>query len=301
MKIKKIVTAVTCVAFASLLLTGCGKKEEVKEETVFAVQAVKAVSGNMDDYLEFGGDVASVNEVNVMPDVAGKIVRINVSVGQTVEKNQILAYVDASRPGYDYSESPVKAPIAGRITAISPSIGTQVSQATPVAKISNTEELEIKVNVAERFVSRIKLNQNAVLTFDAYPGEQFEAHVSEVSPILDTTTRTMQIKIRITQRDNKIKVGMYARVKLITDTYESVVIVPSAAVVKRNEKTIAFVVASEKTEESAATVKLVSVTVGHVVDDKSEITAGIEAGDTVVTKGQTSLSDGDKVNIFMNE
>ena len=301
MKIKKIVTAVTCVAFASLLLTGCGKKEEVKEETVFAVQAVKAVSGNMDDYLEFGGDVASVNEVNVMPDVAGKIVRINVSVGQTVEKNQILAYVDASRPGYDYSESPVKAPIAGRITAISPSIGTQVSQATPVAKISNTEELEIKVNVAERFVSRIKLNQNAVLTFDAYPGEQFEAHVSEVSPILDTTTRTMQIKIRITQRDNKIKVGMYARVKLITDTYESVVIVPSAAVVKRNEKTIAFVVASEKTEESSATVKLVSVTVGHVVDDKSEITAGIEAGDTVVTKGQTSLSDGDKVNIFMNE
>lgn len=301
MKIKKIVTAVTCVAFASLLLTGCGKKEEVKEETVFAVQAVKAVSGNMDDYLEFGGDVASVNEVNVMPDVAGKIVRINVSVGQTVEKNQILAYVDASRPGYDYSESPVKAPIAGRITAISPSIGTQVSQATPVAKISNTEELEIKVNVAERFVSRIKLNQNAVLTFDAYPGEQFEAHVSEVSPILDTTTRTMQIKIRITQRDNKIKVGMYARVKLITDTYESVVIVPSAAIVKRNEKTIAFVVASEKTEESAATVKLVSVTVGHVVDDKSEITAGIEAGDTVVTKGQTSLSDGDKVNIFMNE
>jgi len=301
MKIKKIVTAVTCVAFANLLLTGCGKKEEVKEETVFAVQAVKAVSGNMDDYLEFGGDVASVNEVNVMPDVAGKIVRINVSVGQTVEKNQILAYVDASRPGYDYSESPVKAPIAGRITAISPSIGTQVSQATPVAKISNTEELEIKVNVAERFVSRIKLNQNAVLTFDAYPGEQFEAHVSEVSPILDTTTRTMQIKIRITQRDNKIKVGMYARVKLITDTYESVVIVPSAAVVKRNEKTIAFVVASEKTEESAATVKLVSVTVGHVVDDKSEITAGIEAGDTVVTKGQTSLSDGDKVNIFMNE
>ena len=301
MKIKKIVTAVTCVAFASLLLTGCGKKEEVKEETVFAVQAVKAVSGNMDDYLEFGGDVASVNEVNVMPDVAGKIVRINVSVGQTVEKNQILAYVDASRPGYDYSESPVKAPIAGRITAISPSIGTQVSQATPVAKISNTEELEIKVNVAERFVSRIKLNQNAVLTFDAYPGEQFEAHVSEVSPILDTTTRTMQIKIRITQRDNKIKVGMYARVKLITDTYKSVVIVPSAAVVKRNEKTIAFVVASEKTEESAATVKLVPVTVGHVVDDKSEITAGIEAGDTVVTKGQTSLSDGDKVNIFMNE
>lgn len=298
----KITAVVAMVAVSAAIFTGCGNKkgaeDDGEKETLYAVSAVKLKAENLDNYLEFGGDVASVNEVNVLPDMAGKIARIMVSVGQNVEKNQVLAYVDASRPGYDFSESPVKAPIAGRITSISPTIGTQVSQGTPVAKISNTDDLEIKVNVAERFVSRIKFGQKAELTFDAYPGETFDAQVSEVSPVLDTSTRTMQIKIRITQRDNKIKVGMYARVKLITDSVENAIVIPSSAVLTRDGKPYVFVMGSEKTAYSEATVKLQSVTVGLTVDDKTEIKAGLSPDDVVIVKGQSSLNDNDKVNII---
>lgn len=307
MKIKTF-TGLTLKAFvlaaAAMTAVSCTKKEEQKngetqeEEVVLAVSAYKISEGNLDNYLEFGGDVASVNAVDVLPDMAGKISRILVNVGDTVKKDQVLAYVDASRPGYNFEASPVKAPISGRLTSFSPTIGTQVAQSMSVAKISNTDDLEIKVNVAERFVSRIQLNQKAILTFDAYPGEEFTAIVSEVSPVLDTTSRTMLTKIKITQKDSKIKVGMYARVKLITDSIKNAILVPATAVVTREGKPYIFKINQSENEEEKPVVKIVPVTLGITVDDKTEITGGLSKDDIIVVKGQSLLNDDSKVKII---
>ena len=171
-------------AILSSALVSCkGKSEktakEEETETIYAVNADIVQAGNLDDYLEFGGDVSSVSAVDVYPDAAGKISRIRVSVGDLVKKDQIIAYVDPSRPGMNYSENPVKAPISGRVTSFPPTIGTMVSQSYSIAKISDTDELQIKVNVAERFISRIRENQTAIVSFDAYPGVEFKARVFE--------------------------------------------------------------------------------------------------------------------------
>ena len=297
---KKIILS-ACILTSALLLLSCAKKPAAAEsaeaeEVLYAVTAKKLSSGTLDDYLEFGGDVDSVSSVSVMPDMAGKLSGVKVSVGDTVKKDQIIAYVDASRPGYNYSESPVKAPAAGRIISLVTNIGTTVSQAMPVAKISNTEEMEIKINVPERFISRVKEGQRVELTFDAYPGDVFGAKVSEVSPVLDNSSRTMLTKVRIVQRDNKIKIGMYARVKLITESRENTIVVPSTTIVTRDGNPYVFVV-NDDVVENKGTVRQQPVKLGITIDDKTEVVDGLKTGQTVVAKGQTLLSDGAKVNI----
>lgn len=264
-------------------------------EAIFAVNTFRTSEGNMDDYLEFGGDVASVNAVAVMPDMAGKVSRIRVSVGDNVKKDDIIAYVDASRPGMNYSASPVKAPISGRITAIPPTVGTVVSQQTAIATISNTDILEVKINIAERFISRIKENQTGIVTFDAYPGVEFAAYAHEVSPVLDTSTRTMSVKLRFNKKDDRIKVGMYARVKLITTSIQNALIVPSSAIVQKNEEPYVFVIANRGSSQMS--VRLQKVEEGISVDNMTEITDGLVAGDEIVIKGQSLLNDGSKVNV----
>lgn len=303
MKIVNVTKAALLVAACAVLAVGCNKggakaKTMDDAEIIYAVSSYKTGEGNLDEYLEFGGDVDSVSAVNVMPDQAGKISRILVNVGDMVRKDQILAYVDASRPGMNYSESPVRAPIAGRITTIPPTIGATVSQAVTVARIARTDDLEIKVNVAERFISRIKQGQTAVVTFDAYPGVEFKAKVFEVSPVLDTTTRTMAIKLRIDPPDNRIKVGMYARVRLVTDSVQNAIVIPNSAMVSREGKQYVFVVASQKSGNKAATVRLQPITVGISVDNRTEIVKGLEAGDEIIVKGQSLLNDGAQVNII---
>ena len=287
-------------AILSSALVSCkGKSEktakEEETETIYAVNADIVQAGNLDDYLEFGGDVSSVSAVDVYPDAAGKISRIRVSVGDLVKKDQIIAYVDPSRPGMNYSENPVKAPISGRVTSFPPTIGTMVSQSYSIAKISDTDELQIKVNVAERFISRIRENQTAIVSFDAYPGVEFKARVFEVSPVLDTTSRTMLAKLKVEPADSRIKAGMYARVKLITDTIEGAVVIPNDAIVYRDGKPYVFTAKSESAESSA---NMVSVKEGLSVDNKTEIQEGLKEGDVIIVKGQSLLSYGSKVKIL---
>lgn len=287
-------------AILSSALVSCkGKSEktakEEETETIYAVNADIVQAGNLDDYLEFGGDVSSVSAVDVYPDAAGKISRIRVAVGDLVKKDQIIAYVDPSRPGMNYSENPVKAPISGRVTSFPPTIGTMVSQSYSIAKISDTDELQIKVNVAERFISRIRENQTAIVSFDAYPGIEFKARVFEVSPVLDTTSRTMLAKLKVEPADSRIKAGMYARVKLITDTIEGAVVIPNDAIVYRDGKPYVFTAKSESAESS---VNMVSVKEGLSVDNKTEIQEGLKEGDVIIVKGQSLLSDGSKVKIL---
>lgn len=287
-------------AILSSALVSCkGKSEkadaEEEAETVYAVNADIVQAGNLDDYLEFGGDVSSVSAVDVYPDTSGKISRIKVAVGDLVKKDQVIAYVDPSRPGMNYSENPVKSPISGRVTSLPPTIGTMVSTSYSIAKVSDTDELQIKINVAERFVSRISDNQTAVVSFDAYPGVEFNARVFEVAPVLDTTSRTMLAKLKVEPADSRIKAGMFARVKLITDTIEKAVVVPNDAIIYRDGKPYVFTATSKSAKSS---VNMVSVKEGLSVDDKTEIKEGLNEGDIIIIKGQSLLSDGSKVKIL---
>lgn len=296
------------VAGALLILlpfSGCaGKKAaaaaQAKTEaenaavTVFAVSTAKAVRGELKDYLEFSGDVTAKTNIDILPDAAGKITEVRVRVGDEVSKDQIIAFVDASRPGMSYEPGPVKSPISGTITAVNVVTGSMVSQQVSIARVSKTDILEVSMNVPERYVSKVKFGQSAVLKFDAYPGETFAARVTEVSPVLDQTSRTMSVKLSPEKADARIKAGMFARIKLVTDTKSGIVTVPYAAIITRSGETFAFVtVPGDK-----PTARKQPVAVGIRVDETVEILSGLADGDDVVVKGQTLLEDGSEINII---
>lgn len=285
-------------AAMAVILSGCNMKKEAKAEeaveTVFAVYALKAVPGNLDNYLEFGGNVQAASSVDIYPDAqSGKISRILVKVGQVVEKDQVLAEVDASRPGMDYKVSPVKAPVSGTVTSLPINVGSTVAATMSIGKISSTGKLEIKTNVAERFLSRVSLFQKAELTFDAYPGVKFPATLVEIDPVLDISSRTLGIKLIQEPSDGRLRSGMYARIKLITDTKKNTIVIPSNVIVTRNNQDIVYIV-----DPVTDTVKVSQVVKGIRVDDKQEVLEGIKPGDIIVIKGQALLSDGAKVNVI---
>lgn len=289
------------ILILGILFTSCSKKETVaiventETEPVYAVTVANVLKGELKDYLEFGGDVSAKTQIDVMPDAMGKVVSVNVKVGDYVTKDQTLAVIDPSRAGMNYAQSAVKAPISGTITAVNAVVGGIASQQLSVAKIAKTNDLKITMNVPERYVSKIQVGQKAELKFDAYPGEVFEAKITEVSPVLDATSRTMGVALELTENDSKIKSGMFARVKLITDTHSDIVIISETALVNRYGETYVFVVASDSTVEKRL------VKAGIRVDDKREILEGLHDGDQVVVRGQTLLENGTKVNVVTVE
>ena len=193
-----------------------GSFETDEKETVFAVTTIDAVSGGIRDHLDVNGDIIAASTVDIYSDSAGKLIRLFVEPGDYVRKNQIIAEVDASKPGMNYVANPVKAAISGTITSLPLYIGATVSPQIPIASIGELSRLQVRTYIPERFISRIALGMPALIELEAYPGEIFDAVVTELSPIVDEITRTLKITLNLNSRDSRIKAGMYAQISLIT-------------------------------------------------------------------------------------
>lgn len=193
------------------------KKEEEKQVAVFAVNTIQAARGQIQDYIPLSGSIFAGSTVDVYSDAAGKVAQIFVTVGQRVTRGQRVVSVDPSRPGMNFRNSIANAPITGTVSAIPAQVGMTVSQAVPLVRISGGTGLEIRLYVAERFISRIALNQTCVITADAWPGETFYGTVSELSPTIDQVSRTMEVKVNVIDATARLKPGMFAKVRVITE------------------------------------------------------------------------------------
>ncbi len=284
---------------------GESQGQDAEQETVFAVSTTKAMEGQIRDYIEVNGDVVTKTKVDTFPDTAGKLSNLYVEVGDRVRKDQVIAEVDPSKPGMQFSASPVKAPISGTVTSLPVQVGSTVSPQMPVAQISKMDDLEVRVHVAERFISKMAVGLPAELQFEAYPSRNFKGQVREISPVVDPMSRTLELKVSISNGADVLKAGMFGEVKLITEEKSNVVRIPAECLVRRFGEDFVFVVKRDSAaDESAGSTgtdtgiaERRKVTAGIEIDQKLEITSGLEAGEEVVYRGQTLLEEGSNVRV----
>ncbi|MDR3148097.1 MAG: efflux RND transporter periplasmic adaptor subunit [Treponema sp.] len=262
---------------------------------IFAVNTTGAAQGPIQDYLALSGDVVAGSTVDTYSDAAGKITRLYVSVGSRVNRGAAIAQVDPSRPGMRYVESVVRAPISGTVISLPAQVGMTISQQVSLARIAGGGGLEVKLDVAERFISRIKVGQPCEITLDAWPGEVFRGTVREVAPTVDPISRTMGLRVNVDNPESKIKTGMFAKVRLITEVKEGVVKIPANALVQRFGESFVFVV--ETSAGGGFVARRRNIVPGILIDGVLEIREGLEPRDEVIVRGQTLLQDGARVNI----
>ncbi|MDR0720302.1 MAG: efflux RND transporter periplasmic adaptor subunit [Treponema sp.] len=270
------------------------------EAPVFAVNTIPAATGQIRNYLMLSGDISAVSTVDAYSDAAGKVSRLFVSIGSRVSRGEVIAKVDPSRPGMEYVESDVKAPISGTVVALPAQLGMTISQAVPLARISASAAggLEIRLHVSERFISKVSPNQICEITLDAWPGEVFRGRVSETSPTVDPASRTMETKVAVENLDSKLKAGMFAKVRIITEQKDNVVKIPQSALIQRFGEDYLFIVEPDPAEAGSFVARKKTVVPGIIIDEVMEVEEGLSANDEVIIRGQSLLEDGVKVNII---
>jgi len=278
-----------------------GKKntvEMVREIPVFAVNTTLAVKGQINDYISLSGDIYAGSTVDVYSDAAGKVTQIYTAVGRRIKKGDRVASVDPSRPGMTYRQSVATAPIGGTVIAVPAQIGMTVSQAVPLVRISGGSGLEIRLNVAERFISKMAMNLSCEITLDAWPGEIFLGSISEISPTVDPASRTMEVRVTVSNTGSKLKQGMFAKVKIITQQKNNIVKIPASAVIKRFGEEYVYVVEKDPSNSDFNIAKKRIVVQGIIIDGMTEIQSGLSPDEEIVIRGQTLLDDGSRVNII---
>ena len=231
------------------------------------------------------------------------------------------------------SKTTIYAPMDGSISSLTSELGERVVgtnqfAGTEIMRVADLANMEVRVNVNENDVVNVKVGDRTRISIDAYPGKKFTGTVKEIASAAKTQGANTQeevtnflVKIRIADKDVKLRPGMSANVDIETQTVENVIAVPIQSVTVRSRegsKTIeqlgtereakaketqgdgAAAAVSEKQQRereradrealqrvvfirTGDTVKMTSVETGIGDTTHLEIKAGLKAGDEVVS------------------
>jgi multidrug efflux pump subunit AcrA (membrane-fusion protein) len=300
-KTNKICGVILLLILALSVFSGCkdkNKKDAEKEVPVFAVNTTLTIQGQIQDYITFSGDIIAGSTIDVYPEAAGKVTDIFVSPGQRVNRGAQIASVDPSRPGMTFRQNIATAPISGTVVLIPAQVGMTVTQAVPLARIAGGGGLEIKLSVAERFISRMAMNLPCEITLDAWPGDIFRGSINEVSPTVDLASRTMEVRVNVNDSSSKLKPGMFAKVRVVTERKNGIVKIPASAMINRFGEQFVYVIEKDPEDPEFNIVKKRIIVPGILIDGVMEVEKGLEPSEEIVIRGQTLLDDGSRVNII---
>jgi RND family efflux transporter MFP subunit len=273
-----------------LTLCGCGtkaKKEAVAEAIPVQCQAVE--TQDIKRSLNYAASIHAEDQASVFPKVTGKIIEKLKDDGDAVEKGDIIAYVDRDEIGFKFEKAPVESPLKGIIGKVSVDRGDNVSPQNPIAEVVNIDNVHVTLDIPEKYLPSIALEQAAEIMVDAFAGQIFTGKVFKISPILDTQTRTAPIEIFIANADHKLKSGMFARTTLILEKKANALLIPKEAVIGKEPDTIVYTVNNNVAHQR-------KVRLGIREGSKVEVLEGLNAGEEVVIMGQQRLRHGAKVS-----
>lgn len=174
------------------------------------------------------------------------------------------------------SDLTVTSPFSGFITERAALPNLYVEPATRLYTIADLSRIWVYAQVFQDDVGRLKPGDAAEITVDAYPGRVTRGRIESILPQVDLATRTVRVRLDVSNADLRLKPGMFVNVSLKFSLGEQL-LVPSSAVLQTGTRSLVFLDAGNGKLEPR------EVTVGPRVDDNLAILNGLSANQHIVT------------------
>jgi RND family efflux transporter MFP subunit len=231
-------------------------------------------------------------------------------------ETQRLAYENA-RAAYSVAQAAVKfaqaaendtfvrAPFDGIVTVKVAQVGEVVAPSgagagdtrTGIVTIVDMNSLEVEVDVSENYIERVQVGAPVTIHLDAYPDWDIPGSVIAIIPTADQSKGTVQVRVAIKAKDNRILPQMAARVAFLNMPEKgaaqavSRVTVPVAAVLGTGKTGTVFVIGEDGKIEKR------DVALGLKTQTNVTILSGLSAGERLAGDNLDKLHDGDRVKV----
>lgn len=271
------------------LLNGCapGKTKE-KPLEVIPVKVDKVKLQELSETLDYSGDIKAQDEAVIYPKVSGKIIEKVKEDGALINKGEVICYVDRDEVGLKFEKAPVESTLTGILGRVYVDIGENVTANTPVALVVSVDKVKIELDVPEKYLPKVTLGQQAQISVDSWPLEEFTGRVTKISPVIDLSTRTAPVEITAQNKEYRLQSGMFAKVRLVIEARKNVPVILREAIMGHDPDNYVFLVQDKK-----AVFKKISL--GIRQGPYFEVRQGLAEGDLVVIMGQQLLADGSSV------
>ncbi|MAB47329.1 MAG: efflux transporter periplasmic adaptor subunit [Flavobacteriaceae bacterium] len=178
---------------------------------------------------------------------------------------------------------PVYATVSGTVTEKLVEQGDYIKQGQPLLKIANLNTVWANFDVYENQIEQFKKGQEVKVITNAYPNKTFKGTVDFIDPVLNTKTRTVDLRVVLNNKEAIFKPGMFVSAEIESDKINSneVITVPSSAVLWTGERSVVYI----KSNPNEPVFELKEVTLGNKIGDNYEVLDGLSSGNEIVTYG----------------
>lgn len=202
---------------------------------------------------------------------------------------QAQAQANAAGNQMDYTQ--LKSDADGVVAALTGEVGIVTAAGAVMITVVRNDEQEIRINVPESALNKLKVGQEAKVNFWALEGTSVKGHIRDIGSMADAATKTYRVNVALDTMPTEVKLGMTAKVSFTEANISAGYVIPASAIYKTDDKTQVWLVKNNH-------VALQPVTVSQYKGNDVEISAGLQPGDVVVTAGISKLIPQQEVRLL---
>jgi len=212
---------------------------------------------------------------------------------ETTENIFRTAETDKKLAELALSYTRVAAPFDGRVVWREVDLGAHVGQGELLFRMMSIRPLLVRVHIPANRLGMVAQGQKVELNIDS-AAQPLAAKVELISPIVDPSTGTIKITLRIDEYPDSVRPGDFTEVHMVTDQHQNALLVSSVSIIEERGKHFLYIVENQKAIRKP-------VTTGFIMSELTEIVEGIKETDLVVFKGQRTLNDDVAVEVLSDE
>jgi HlyD family secretion protein len=196
----------------------------------------------------------------------------------------------ASEAALSYSY--IKSPINGVVTDRPLYAGELATANQPLLTVMDNTSLIAKAHISQAQAAGLKKGAEAEIKLAGQDDDPVPAKLSLVSPALDPGSTTIEVWVQAAKPPDSLRPGMTVQVSITAATAKGAVIVPNSSIFQGNDGANYVLVAGS---DNVAHQKTVQLGIRGVTE--TQVTSGVNAGETVITTGGYGLPDKTKIKI----
>lgn len=183
----------------------------------------------------------NLHNQNIGTEVEFEQKRLNWENSKTTYESNVIRYKDLKREIEFNSSSAsknlaisrvlesdyvLKSKINGKVYALLKEKGEMVTPQVVLAVLGSANDFLLELQVDEYDISKVKIGQPIVVSMDSYKGETFEAKVTKIYPIMDSSTKSFTIEAKFTKGPPKLYPNLTLEANIILEVKENALIIP---------------------------------------------------------------------------
>jgi membrane fusion protein (multidrug efflux system) len=183
------------------------------------------------------------------------------------------------------SKTVIRAPFDGFVGLRRINIGDYATIGQELVDVVQLNPLRVDFSVPETLLPKVRPGLPVSVTVDAYPNDSFGGNIIAVAPKSDVQGHSLEVRAGLPNDELKLRPGLFVRVIVSLGVKQDAIVIPEQAIWPIGQDKTVYVVVDGKAQRRI-------VELGERQPGAVEITAGLEAGETVVTAGQMKLFEG---------